>query len=79
MFDWFKKLFKKKEPPALPVPEWYCPNCFPTMNTKKKTVLYWPSLHKHPNHSYYCRACDKTLWRDKVIPFNFKVEDGQIK
>lgn len=79
MLKWLRNLSKKKEPPAPPKAEWYCPNCCPTMNTKMKTVICWASLYNHPNKNHYCRACDQFLWREKVIPFNFKIEDGQIK
>ncbi len=79
MANWLRNLFKKKQPPAPPEPEWYCPSCYLAMNTERKTVIYWPSLQNHPNRCYYCQACDQLLWREKVIPFSFKVEDEQIK
>jgi hypothetical protein len=77
MLDWFKKLFKKKEPPAPQKADLRCPYCWPSMNKKWKTV--YQSAWGYAPFDYFCLICQREMEDEEVIPFNFKVEDGQIR
>lgn len=78
MFKWLQNLFKKKELPVPPKVQWWrCPHCWPSMNRKRKTVYF--SAWGYAPFDYICTICQREMEAEEVIPFDFKVEDGQIK